>query len=61
MKYGGITDFKEILDNFEQNAIPKNIFSMTMDDYDDFLIQRRKLMAKKKCIIILYKLIINYL
>jgi hypothetical protein len=47
LKYGGITDFNSIIDNFKQNAIPLNIFEMTMDDYQEFLTQRRKLMAEK--------------
>ena len=47
LKYGGITDFNSILENFKQNAVPISIFEMTMDNYQDFLIERRKLMAEK--------------
>jgi hypothetical protein len=47
LKYGGITDFNSIVENFKQNAVPLNIFEMTMDDYQEFLTQRRKLMAEK--------------
>lgn len=47
LKYGGITDFNLILENFKQNAVPISIFEMTMDNYQDFLIERRKLMAEK--------------
>ena len=47
LKYGGITNFDLILENLKQNAVPKNIFEMTMDDYQEFLAQRRKLMAQK--------------
>jgi len=47
LKYGGITNFDLILENLKQNAVPKNIFEMTMDDYQEFLSQRRKLMAQK--------------
>ena len=31
----------------EQNSIPENILTPGYDDYDEFLIDRRKLMAKK--------------
>jgi len=47
LKYGGISDWNLIIENFKQNAVPLNIFEMTMDDYQDFLIQRRQLMAEK--------------
>jgi hypothetical protein len=47
LKYGGITDFNSIIENFKQNAVPLNIFEMTMDDYQEFLAQRRELMAEK--------------
>jgi len=47
LKYGGISDWNSLIENFKQNAVPLNIFEMTMDDYQDFLIQRRQLMAEK--------------
>ena len=47
LKYGGISDWNLIIENFKQNAVPLNIFEMTMDDYQDFLIQRRQLIAEK--------------
>ncbi len=47
LKYGGITDLKLIFENLKQNAVPLNIFEMTMEDYQEFLIQRRQLMAEK--------------
>ncbi len=47
LKYGSITDFSMLKENFKQNAIPLNIFEMTMDDYETFLPERRLLMAKK--------------
>ncbi len=47
LKYGGITDFNSIIENFKQNAVPLDIFEMTMEDYQEFLTQRRKLMAEK--------------
>ena len=47
LKYGGISDSNLIMENFNNNAIPKDVFKMVMDNYNDFLIQRRKLMAEK--------------
>jgi len=47
LKYGGITDFNEAFDNLKQNAIPETIFDLDTEDYQDFLLQRRKLMAEK--------------
>ncbi len=47
LKYGGISDWNLLIENFKQNAVPLDIFEMTMDDYQDFLIQRRQLMAEK--------------
>ena len=47
LKYGGISDWNLIIENFKQNAVPLNIFEMEMGDYQDFLIQRRELMAEK--------------
>ncbi len=45
--YGGITELELLYDNLKQNAVPLAIFEMTMEDYQDFLLQRRKEMAKK--------------
>lgn len=47
LKYGGITDFELMLENLKQNAVPDTIFEMTMENYQEFLIERRKLMAVK--------------
>jgi len=47
LKYGGIQNLEELYKNLEQHCIPDKIFEMTLDDYYDFLEQRRKLMAKK--------------
>ena len=33
-------------ENLAENCIPDNIFEMTVENYDDFLQERRKLMAK---------------
>lgn len=45
--YGNITDLDVLRKNMEQNCIPANIIEMEHIDYDSFLNERRKLMAKK--------------
>ncbi|MFQ6678835.1 MAG: hypothetical protein ACE5D0_11070 [Fidelibacterota bacterium] len=45
--YGGITELNLLYDNLKQNAVPDTIFEMTMEDYQEFLQQRRVKMAKK--------------
>jgi len=47
LKYGGITEIKELKENLKQNCVPELIFDATLDDYEKFLEQRRVLMAKK--------------
>lgn len=47
LKYGNITDWGTLQRNLQQNAIPETIAKMTVDDYRDFLEQRRHLMARK--------------
>ena len=47
LKYGGITNIDELYKNLEQHCIPKNITEYNLDNYFDFLKERRKLMAKK--------------
>lgn len=47
IKYGGITSRAELSTNLEANCIPESIVNMSIDDYDDFLKQRRVLIAKK--------------
>lgn len=42
---GNITDKEKLKSNLAQNALPEDIITMTVDDYDRFLIERRKLMA----------------
>lgn len=46
-KYGGITDLDELYQNLEMHCIPLNIFDQLANDYEEFLKERRKLMAKK--------------
>ena len=45
--YGNISDESLLRQNLEQNCIPTNITEMDYSNYDDFLLQRRKLMAQK--------------
>lgn len=47
MKYGGIADEKTLAENLKQNCIPAGFEEMEFSDYEDFLKERRKLMAKK--------------
>ncbi|WP_200895276.1 MULTISPECIES: hypothetical protein [unclassified Methanosarcina] len=47
LKYGGINDFEVLTENFKQNCIPESVFSKNIKNYDEFLEQRRVLMAKK--------------
>lgn len=47
LKYGSITDIKELYANLEDHCIPKSIFEMNIDNYEDFLNERRKMIAEK--------------
>ena len=42
-----ITDKELLLKNLQQNCIPETILQMEYTDYEEFLTERRKLMAKK--------------
>lgn len=44
---GSIIDKDELMRNLAANCIPSGIFDMGLGDYDNFLIERRKLMAEK--------------
>ena len=47
-KYGGIADYDTLLSNLMDDCcLPESVVSMTVDDYPDFLVQRRKLIAKR--------------
>ena len=46
VKIGNISDEQDLMKNLEENAIPSSIVNMTVADYDAFLVERRKLMAK---------------
>jgi hypothetical protein len=45
--YGGITSMDELLGNLKAHCIPDLIMNSTIEDYDQFLQERRKLMAQK--------------
>ncbi len=47
MKYGNISDITLLKENLIANCIPECIVSMDATHYEDFLLERRKLMAKK--------------
>lgn len=47
LKYGNITDLTTLHKNLHTNCIPETIFTMTVDQYDEFLSARRKMMAEK--------------
>jgi hypothetical protein len=46
-RYGGITDWDELGSNLRVHCIPDGIERMTVNDYDTFLEERRRLMADK--------------
>lgn len=43
----GISTEQELLENLKMNCVPTELMEMNIDDYQDFLILRRKLMANK--------------
>jgi hypothetical protein len=46
-RYGNIDRIEDLQRNLEMNCIPEDIFSMSVDDYPEFLRQRRQLMAAR--------------
>ncbi len=46
-RYGGIKDIAEFQRNLEENCIPSSIISMDISSYNNFLAERRKLMAAR--------------
>lgn len=46
IEIGNISDEIMLISNLNENCIPQNIFDMTAGNYDEFLTERRKLMAK---------------
>lgn len=43
----GLSSQQELLDNLKACCVPESIMTMGIEDYNDFLIERRKLMAQK--------------
>lgn len=43
----GLSSHQDLADNLEMNAVPTDIMRMSIEDYNEFLIARRKLMASK--------------
>ena len=46
-KYGAINTIEDLHFNMNENCIPKSFINMSIDNYDEFLKERRKLMAQK--------------
>ncbi len=46
-KYGGITDLEEMKSNLKANCLPASLLDGTIPSYDNFLEERRTLMAQK--------------
>lgn len=47
IKIGEINDMEQLRLNLEMNCIPTSIFEMNVDNYTEFLQERRKLTADK--------------
>lgn len=47
VSYGGIRDIDELRENFRQNAIPQAFLEGELTDYQEFLAERRKLIASR--------------
>jgi hypothetical protein len=47
LKYGGMNNKDELIENLKMNCIPEGMENKTIEHYDDFLEERRKLMANK--------------
>ena len=46
-KYGAINTIEDLHFNMKENCIPESFVNMSIDNYDEFLKERRKLMAQK--------------
>ena len=46
-RFGGITDKDLLIANLQEHCVPLDIFNSLAGDYDQFLVERRKLMALK--------------
>ena len=47
VKYGGILDMETLRENLRKNCIPENVFNMNINNYEDYLVQRRILISEK--------------
>ena len=47
IQYGAISDTDALKENLRMNCIPETIFEMKLDEYEEFLKQRRILMTEK--------------
>jgi hypothetical protein len=47
MTYGCIENTDDLMENLKTHCIPESILQMSIDDYEEFLKQRRRLMAEK--------------
>ena len=47
LKYGSIDKFEMLEKNLDENCIPKSIFEMDFNNYEQFLTERRKLISMK--------------
>jgi hypothetical protein len=47
LKYGNISEQNTLFENLKVNCIPSDIVNMDITRYDEFLVNRRQLMAKK--------------
>jgi hypothetical protein len=47
LKYGNIADIEMLEENLKVNCIPADISNMEFNQFDEFLLERRKLMANK--------------
>lgn len=45
--YGAITNLNQVKDNFAMHCVPEGMENKTIEHYEEFLQERRKLMAKK--------------
>ena len=43
--FGGITNLDQLRENFEQNCLPTCLLNGEVPEYDDFLVERRRLMS----------------
>jgi hypothetical protein len=46
LKYGSIDDLTALKANLSENCIPESLFETDLDQYEGFLVERRKLMAR---------------